>query len=281
MRPGIGRQIAAAMRQHELQVRIILQDAAEDQVMHRDGRIERVADNVREVMVAEAAGLGKPGRVHEQDEPQLLGARENRPEARLRQIGAGDVGRDLDAAQPERFVQPVELGDGKLGRLERHRAEPDEAVRMIAADLGDIVVDDPRGGDAEIGRHAVEGLGRRRGDRLDVDPHAVHVGEPGRDVGELNAGAAGLFAIGLAGQLVGELMARLPVHRQAGALHHLLGLHGQQMAVDIDREPLAACMHRPRKTARDLRPLGQACEQHSKVPPSRCPSVPHSDTLRD
>src|SRR5581483_4062153 len=155
---GIGRQIAAAVRQYQLQVGVVLQHAAEDQVMHRDGGVERVADDVGEVVVAEPARLGEAGRVHEQGEAEILGAGEDRAEARLRQIGAGDVGGDLDAPEPERFGQAVELGDGQLGGLERHRAEADEAVRVFAADLGDVVVDDAGGGDAEIGRHRVEGL---------------------------------------------------------------------------------------------------------------------------
>src|SRR5205823_1465243 len=62
--------------------------------------------------------------------------------------------------------------------------------------------------------------------------------------------------------LVGEVMARLPVHAQTRILDHLLGLGGQQMAMDVDREPFAAGMHRPRKAAGDLRSFGQAGEQH-------------------
>ncbi len=69
--------------------------------MHRHRRVERIADDIGEVMVAEAAGFREAGRMHEQHEAKLLGAREDRPEARLRQIGAGDIGGDLDAAQPE------------------------------------------------------------------------------------------------------------------------------------------------------------------------------------
>ena len=110
-----------------------------------------------------------------------------------RQILAADVGGDLDAAEAQRFVQPVELGDGELGRLERHRAERHEAVGMTPGDVGEVVVDDARGGDAEIGVGAVIGLVRRRRDRLDVDPHPVHVGEPLFDRGELDAGALGLL----------------------------------------------------------------------------------------
>ncbi len=57
-------------------------------------------------------------------------------------------------------MQPLQFGDGEFRRLERHRAEADEAVRVLAADLGQIVVDDPGGGDAELGIGAVIGLGR-------------------------------------------------------------------------------------------------------------------------
>ena len=82
-----------------------------------------------EEMVAEAARLGEAGRVHEQHQAQFLGALEDRSEARFGEIGAGDIGGDLDAAQSQRFVQPVDLGDGELGRLERHRAIPGAGTR--------------------------------------------------------------------------------------------------------------------------------------------------------
>jgi hypothetical protein len=103
--------------------------------------------------------------------------REDRPETRCRQVLAGDMGHDLDAAKPERFVQPVELGEGQLGSLERHRAEPREAVGIAAAHLGDLVVEDARRREAELRVGAVIGLARRRRDRLNVDPHMVHVGD--------------------------------------------------------------------------------------------------------
>ena len=53
--PRIGRQIAAAMGDDELQIGMVLQHPAKDQMMHRDRRIERVADHIGEVMVLEAA----------------------------------------------------------------------------------------------------------------------------------------------------------------------------------------------------------------------------------
>src|SRR5690349_19883845 len=53
------------------------------------------------------------------------------------------------------------------------------------------------------------------------------------------------------------------------------------MAMDVDREPLATGMRRSWKATRNLCPLGQACEQHSKSPPSRCLSVLYGKTLTD
>src|SRR5205085_2453858 len=94
----------------------------------------------------------------------------------------------------------------------------------------------------------------------------VHVLEPLLDRTELHAVALGLLAIDLPGALVGEMVTRLPVHRETGLLDHVLGLRSQHMAMDVDREPFAAGMHRPRKAAGDLRSFGQAGEQHASPP---------------
>ncbi|MNC96984.1 hypothetical protein D3C83_145020 [compost metagenome] len=48
---------------------------------------------------------------------------------------------DLDAAKPERVVQPAEFGERELGRLERNRPQPHEAIGVFAANLGDEIVD--------------------------------------------------------------------------------------------------------------------------------------------
>ena len=234
--------------------------------MDRDGRVERVADHVDQIMVAEPPRLGEPGRVHEHQQAELLDAGEDLAEALGRQILAADIGRDLDAAEAQGFVQPVEFGDGEIGRLERHRAERHEAIRVASGDVGEVVVDDARGGDPEIGVGAVIGLVRRGRDRLDVDPHPVHVGEPIFDRGELDAVALGLLAVDLAGALVGVDLARVP--RGGGiAGDHLGGLRGQHMAVNVDGEPFAAGMSRPRKPPRNWRAGRQAFEQHLRLPP--------------
>ena len=92
-------------------------------------------------MVGETPGLGEPVRVHEDHEAQLLAAGEDLAKAFGRQILAGDMGHDLDAAKAQGFVQSLELGDRQIGGLKRHRAEPDETVGVAAADLGDEIID--------------------------------------------------------------------------------------------------------------------------------------------
>ena len=197
----IGRQKPAAMRDDELQVGIIGEHAAKDQMMQSHRRIERVADHVVEVMVGEAPRFGKPVGMHEDDEAQLLAAREDLAKALGRQIVAGDMGHDLDAAEAQRFVQSVEFGERQLGGLERHGAETDEAVRVAAADIRNEIVDGARRLEPEIGVGAVIGLARRRRDRLDVDPHPVHVLDPLLGRSALGAGPHAVLPIDLAAAL--------------------------------------------------------------------------------
>src|SRR5207253_3254466 len=113
-------------------------------MMQRHGGVERVTDYVGEVMVGKAPGLGEPVGMHEHDEPQLLGACEDLAKAIGRKILAGDMGHDLDAAKPQRFVQSVEYGNRETGSLKRHCAEADETVWVTAADLSDEIVDGAR-----------------------------------------------------------------------------------------------------------------------------------------
>jgi hypothetical protein len=68
--------------------------------------------------------------VHEDQDVELLRLGEERPEARIGEFQAADIGADLDAAQAQLFHQPLELGDRQLGRLQRHRAEANETIGM-------------------------------------------------------------------------------------------------------------------------------------------------------
>src|SRR6516225_3599416 len=107
----IGRQEAAAMGNDELQVRMVAQHAAKDQMMERHGRIERVADHIGKIVVGKASSFGEPVRMHEHHEAKFLAAGEDLAETFGRQILSGNMGHDLDAAKTQRFVQSLELGD--------------------------------------------------------------------------------------------------------------------------------------------------------------------------
>ena len=125
-------------------------------------RIERVADYIGEIVIGKTPGLGEPVGMHEDHQAQLFTSGEGLAEAVGRQILAGHVGHDLDAAKTQGFVQSLELGDREIGSLEGHSPEPDETVRVAAANLGNEIVDGARGLAPEIGIGPVVGLTRRR-----------------------------------------------------------------------------------------------------------------------
>ena len=165
-------------------------------------------------------------------------------------------------AEPQRFVQSVELCESQLRGLERDRAETDEAVRVAAADIGNEIVDGARRLEAEIGVGAVIGLARRRRDRLDVDPHPVHVLDPLLGRRALSRGPHAVLPIDLAAARVGRGFEK-PARDIGITFDHRSRLLAADMAVDVDREPLAAGMGGARKSAGErLRSRRQAFEKN-------------------
>ena len=132
MRPGVAREIAAAVHGEDLQVRVALQHAVEDQVVQRNRRLQRIADDVVEVEARQALGVREAVGVDDDQRAQLLGLLPERREGRVGQLAAVDVGQHLHALE-------AELGDAALqllGRLvavgHRHGAEALEAVGLAA-----------------------------------------------------------------------------------------------------------------------------------------------------
>src|ERR1700730_5387157 len=175
------------------------------------------------------------------------------------------MGHDLDAAKPQRFVQSLELCDREIGGLKRHRAETDETVGITAADLGNEVVDGARGLAPEIGVGAVIGLARRGGDRLDVDPHPVHILDPLFGRGALEACPFAVLAVDDTAVLAGGGFEK-PLRDRGVALDHRRRLVASDMAMNVNREPFAAGMNRTRETPGYLRPRRQTFEQHLRLP---------------
>ena len=63
------RDVSAAVRGDDLQLRKALEDAVEDEVRDRDRGIERVADDVVEVMIRQTFRAREAVRVHEHHDP--------------------------------------------------------------------------------------------------------------------------------------------------------------------------------------------------------------------
>ena len=116
-----------------------LQHAAEDQVMHRERRVERIADRVGEVEVGEAARLREAHRVQHDDGVELGRLRPDRLELRARELGAIHVGQELHPLEAEVLDHVLELGERRR-ILQRNRAEPGEAFRLVRDEGRDALV---------------------------------------------------------------------------------------------------------------------------------------------
>src|SRR6185437_4407759 len=105
----------------------------------------------------------------------------------------------------------------------------------------------PRSREPEIGVGPVIGLPRRRRDRLDIDPHPVHVLDPPFGGRALDAGAHAVLAVYVPTARIG-LGLEKPARNLFMPLDQLRRFLAADMAVDVDREPFAAGMHRPGKS---------------------------------
>src|SRR6185437_16325582 len=95
---------------------------------------------VLEIVGAEPFGACATLRMDEDERVEALGGGPERRECRIVEVTAEYMRADHGAAQAERGHRPFELLRGKLGCLQRHAADPDEAGR-VALDLGrDFVV---------------------------------------------------------------------------------------------------------------------------------------------
>src|SRR5207247_2337812 len=156
----VGRQIAAPVGPADRQAGEFVEGAVEDQVRERDGRLQRVADDVAQQPVAleplrDLGGDARALRMDEDEHAELLGLGPERIELRIADLLAVDAAADAGAAQPVLLHAVLELLGGQIGILQRHRREGDEAVGMGGAGLSPR----PRGGAAARGR------ARRPGDR--------------------------------------------------------------------------------------------------------------------
>src|ERR1700756_4610067 len=95
--PGIARKVAAAVHGHQLQLRETRERSREDQIVKRECRIKRVAQNIAEVIVGQTLAVGESIRMHHNECAALLGFGEERTKLRIGQFLTVDIGQDLYA----------------------------------------------------------------------------------------------------------------------------------------------------------------------------------------
>src|SRR5262245_32524702 len=119
---------------------------------------------------------------------------------------------------------------------------------MLGDDRRQVLVDRAGRLLAVLRIERVHELERRAGDRLDIDAHLVHVGEPLLDRRETGEHVLHLLLVCRPRQLVGEARRRL-VLRAVDALYHLVGGRVADVAMKVDAEMTAAASGLSRATA--------------------------------
>src|SRR4051812_32142542 len=123
----IGAEIAAAMHRENLQVRMALEHAVEDQVVQRDRGLERIADRVAEREAREPFAFGEAGWMEHDERVELLGLLPERLERGVGQLASGDVGEDLRALEAEPADAALELFCRFVAVRHRHAAKAGKA----------------------------------------------------------------------------------------------------------------------------------------------------------
>ena len=232
----IGRE-AAAMGQHDLQLRMTVHDAAENKTGGGDGGVERVAYQIAEIIRLQPVGARDVVGMDEHEGAELFGRRPQRLEARIVQVLAQDVGGEHRALEAELGHGALELIGGAFGILHRQRGYAQEARGMGGDVLGHLVVLNPRQHGAERRLLGVKISLRRGRKHVHVDAGRIHVLEPARDIEAAgrerpvhHAGDIECRIVGIVGR-DRDLDARLGQHRG--------GFQGADVGVGVDRAHFA------------------------------------------
>ena len=143
--------------------------------MECERRIERVAENIVEIEMSQSFAMGEAVRVHHDECAELFGPYKERPEFRVGQFLAVDIGQDLDAFQLQFAHDVFELAHREFRFLQRDHAEADEPIRLARAVLDDAFIGDPVG---RFGYFRINRVVTLFGVGHDLDAHPVEVGQP-------------------------------------------------------------------------------------------------------
>ena len=212
-----------------------LEHAAEHQAGRRDGSVERIADQVVEVVRAQPVHAGDVDRMNQDEGAELGGRGPDRLELRIVEILAGDIRADLHAAQAERRHRMAKLVGGLLRRLHRDRGDRLEAAGMGLHQLGELLVLDAGERRRQRRRLAVQESLRADRQHLHVDLGGRHVPEAAIEV----PAAARKVPVDVAGDVErAELLVDIAQFRRHLGRFPLQQPHrvfSQDMGVNIDR----------------------------------------------
>ena len=169
------------MRGQHFQAGHFVEYTLEDQVLQRNGRIERITDGVRQPAIAFEARrqLRRADRVDEQDCAEFFRLRPHRMKLGVGKIFTQQVAANCRAAQALLFHRVFELLHGQIGELQREGGETAEALRIRCREFRQALVvelDDGGGGIAIL--PIPEWIDRKD---LHVETHRIHPGETAFD----------------------------------------------------------------------------------------------------
>ncbi len=137
------RQGAAEMGEDPPDARVPLEHSREREPGDGQIRVGEEAHPDGERIVVEVGGLGDGGvDVHQQ--PPVVGRLPERLEPGIVQRHAVDVGEDHGPGHAQLVEGVLQAGQGRVGVLERQGRQGSEAGRVLAAQLGEFLVDRPR-----------------------------------------------------------------------------------------------------------------------------------------
>src|SRR6267378_1615132 len=114
---------AATMRQDDLELRVPVKHAAEDQVASGDCGVKWIAKQVREVIGLGAVTAQCRQWMQKNRQVERLDAREDRLKQGIVEVAPFDVGAQVDTAHTWQFARPIELVNGVIGVKHRQGQE--------------------------------------------------------------------------------------------------------------------------------------------------------------
>ena len=211
-----------------------LQHAAEDQAGAGDGGVERIADQVAEIIGAQPVGAGDIAGMDHHEGVELFGRRPQRLKTRIVEILAADVGADHGAVQAELAHGAAQFVGRLVGRLHRQSGDAGKALRVFLDVPRDLVVLDRRRRDADRRLLAIEPSLRRRGKQMHVDLGRIHVLEPPLNIMAAARKRPVRHARDLADRVVGVIRRHLQPEARDFLLHELDGGVSQHVRVHVD-----------------------------------------------